>query len=83
MKPSYWIPIVLAGLLVERYFDLFLEYLMAEAVRMAFQNGWYDWRLDALEFIVAQLNPDGLAWTTLLLAMSVLGLSGALSRRRR
>lgn len=83
MRASYWLPVVLAGLMVERYFDLFLEQLMIEAVRMALQNGWYDWRLDVLEFVAAQLNPEGLFWTTMLLAFSVMGLGGALSRRRR
>ena len=83
VRIPYWVPILIAALMVERYFDLFVELLMQELVITALENGWYDWRMDVLEFIDAQLNPDGLVWVTILLVFSILGLGGAIARRRR
>ncbi|MDE2838277.1 MAG: hypothetical protein OXL97_12365 [Chloroflexota bacterium] len=83
MKASYWLPIVFAGLMVERYFDLLLDRLMAELIRTALREGWYGLPLDLLEIVVYLLTPDSLLWTALLLASSVAGLGSALARRRR
>ncbi len=83
MRASYWLPIVFAGLMVERYFDLFLERLMAELIRTAFREGWYGLPLDLLEIAAYLLTPDSLLWTGILLVSAVAGLGSALSRRRR
>lgn len=83
MRASYWLPIVFAGLMVERYFDLFLEYLMAELIRTALREGWYGLPLELLDIAAYLLTPDSLLWTAVLLASSVAGLGSALARRRR